>query len=551
MILRGSFLRSLGAGVIVASSALVTFDVQAATPPPASVNTLNVSLPGPFNGCTILDPGATPTTNAILDLVRPSAFLTTSGDNLVGEGGAITSAELVSLTPETVVYTIAPNQHWSNGAKFSGVDLVGWWERAKQLASVQSDGYRDIRSLVESSNALTVTATFTRPYAEWNELFRDVEALGAPAGCTWGDFLARPSLGPYDVVSASPNRFVLVANAKWPLDPNRFARVVITDSSALPSSPNAYFVGYSLNVTSATVEAVSAHPSIASHIGTSSQNAEITFAPQRPLTRSLALREALSLILIRQKIINDLYGSVTFSPSVAQSALFSQGQSAYPGGSGSGPSAQSTTTTVTSTTQSTSLVDCTTCALDLLKKADYVRTPAGWRSATGAPLALRATVGPTSLDQQVAAQVEAQWRADGIEVASVTASSDELAAYAVASNQSDVAIFTRPTSTTASYSARSYAGPAYLDSYPSGVRTSVLNSLYTTGTSIFNPVTAQATWLDLDQEVMSDFWVRPLFTAPSLVEWSNTIGQVYGSISVQGLADQITGWGIVQPPSQG
>jgi len=299
------------------------------------------------------------------------------------------------------------------------------------------------------------------------------------------------------------------------------------------------------------VEAVSAHPSIASHIGTSSQNAEITFAPQRPLTRSLALREALSLILIRQKIINDLYGSVTFSPSVAQSALFSQGQSAYPGGSGSGPSAQSTTTTVTSTTQSTSLVDCTTCALDLLKKADYVRTPAGWRSATGAPLALRATVGPTSLDQQVAAQVEAQWRADGIEVASVTASSDELAAYAVASNQSDVAIFTRPTSTTASYSARSYAGPAYLDSYPSGVRTSVLNSLYTTGTSIFNPVTAQATWLDLDQEVMSDFWVRPLFTAPSLVEWSNTIGQVYGSISVQGLADQITGWGIVQPPSQG
>ena len=326
---------------------------------------------------------------------------------------------------------------------------------------------------------------------------------------------------------------------------------MITDSSAIPSSPDSYFVSYSLDVSSATVDAASARPSISSHIGTSSENAEITFAPDRPLTRSLALREALSLILIRQRIINDIYGSVTFSPSVAQSALYSQGQSAYPGGGGSGPSAQSTTTTVTSAGQSNTLVDCRVCALDLLKKAGYVRAPSGWLDARGVPLALRATVGPTSLDRQVAAQVEAQWRADGVDVASVVASSDELAAYAAASNQSDVAIFTRPTTTTASYSARSYAGPPYLDSFPSGVRSSILNGLYATGIAIFNPVTAQGTWLDFDQEVMSDFWVRPLFTAPSLVEWSNTLGLVYGSTSVPGLVDQVTGWGIVQPPNSG
>jgi hypothetical protein len=242
---------------------------------------------------------------------------------------------------------------------------------------------------------------------------------------------------------------------------------------------------------------------------------------------------------------------VTFSPSVAQSALYSQGQSAYPGGGGSGPSAQSTTTTVTSTTQSNTLVDCTVCAIDLLKKAGYAMTSSGWVDPRGAPLNLRATVGPTPLDQQVAAQVETQWRADGVSVTSVTAGSDELAALAAASNQSDVAIFTRPTTTTVSYAARSFAGPAYLDSYPSGVRSSTLNTLFATGTSIFNPVTAQGTWADLDQEVMSDFWVRPLFTAPSLVEWSNTIGVVYGSISVPGLVDQVSGWGLVQPPAQG
>jgi peptide/nickel transport system substrate-binding protein len=551
MILHGSILRTLGAGLVLASSVLLVTSVDAASPPASVVKTLNLSLPGPFNGCTVLDAGATPTTNAILDLLRPSAFLTTTNDNLAGEGGAIASAELISLSPETVVYTIAPGQHWSDGASFSGIDLVSWWLRAKQLASIQSDGYRDIRSLAETNAGLTVTATFSQPYAEWNLLFRDVEAIGTPAGCSWSSFLARPSLGPYDLVSATDNRFVLVANKDWTLDPGRFGRIVISDSSTIPASPSAYFASYSLDVTSATVEAVSAHPSVSSHIGTSSENAEITFAPSRPLTKVLALREALSLILDRQSIINDIYGSVTFSPAVAQSSLYSQGQAAYPGGNGSAPSAQSTTTTGPSTQQTGSLNDCALCAVNLFEKVDYIKTPSGWFSATGARLSLDVAVGPTALDQAVAVQVETQWRNDGIAVTSLDVRSDDLAAYKAASNEVDVAIFTRPTTTTASYSARSFAGPGYLDSYPSGVRSGALTELYTTGVSIFNPVTAQGTWLKLDQDVMNEFWVRPLFTAPSLVEWSTAIGQVYGSFSVPGLVDQVTGWGIVQPTSQG
>jgi len=542
MIPRGSFLRLLGAAVALTSSLLVATSSVAA---PASAHTLTLSLPGPFNGCTILDPGATPTTNAILDLLTPSAFLTTSAGNLVGEGGAISSAELTSLAPETVVYTIAPNLYWSNGASFSGVDLLGWWLRAKQLASVVSDGYRDISSLTESNDGLTVTAVFAKPYAEWNLLFRDVEQVATTPGCSWSDFLARPTLGPYDLVSASPTRIVLSANKKWPLDPNRFARVVVTDSTALPTDQHAFYASYSLNPNAAAVASVSARAELSSHIGTSSELAEITFAPGRALTQRTAMREALSLILNRQNIVNDLFGSVTFSPSVAQSALYSQGQSAYPGGSGSGPSAQSTTTTITATNQSGSLSDCSTCAIALLKKLGYAKTTSGWRSATGAPLVLRVATGPTTLDRAVATQVEGQWRSDGFVVSSVGVDSDEAAAIEAASNHVDAAIFTRPTTTTAAYTARSFAGPAYRDTYPSGVRTAGFTTLYDTGTDIFNPVTAEATWLTLDQELLAAYWVRPLFTEPSFVVWSNNLGPVTGSISVPGVADQVTGWGPV------
>ena len=81
--------------------------------------TLSLALPGPFNGCSVLSPSATATTSAILDLIRPSAFLTGPTNVLFGEGGAIVSAELISLHPEKVVYTVAPKMRWSNHVAFS------------------------------------------------------------------------------------------------------------------------------------------------------------------------------------------------------------------------------------------------------------------------------------------------------------------------------------------------------------------------------------------------------------------------------------------------
>jgi len=548
MIPRGSSFRVAGTILLLSASLMVS--VASATTTQV-VNTLNLSLPGPFNPCTVLDPNATATTSAILDLVRPSAFQTTPGDNLVGEGGAIASAELTSLNPETIVYTIAPNQHWSNGEVFDATTLINWWNLERQRASVQSDGYRDIGSLIAGNSELTLTATFAKPYAEWNLLFRDVEATQVPLGCTWADFNARPSLGPYSVTSASSHKFVLVSNPNWTLNPARFARVVITDSNAAPSNPIGDYVSYSLNVSRQALEAVSSRGNILSHIGTSSSLLELTFGPHRLLTKRSDVREGLSLILNRQEIIDNIFGSVTFSPSPAQSALYSQGQDAYPGGSGNGPSAQSTTTTITSTNQTNALVDCRACAIALFHKLKFHFVSSHWYTSTGQRLALRVIVGPSGLDHEVATQIEDQWAKDGIAAYVTYASSDAAASLAAADNSVDVAIFTRPTSTTAAYTARSFAGPAYLDSYPSGVRNNALNALYAKGIDIFNPVTAEATWLNLDQDIIYDFWVRPLFTAPSLVEWSNTVSSVYGGISVSGLVDEVPSWTEIPVNSQG
>ena len=272
MVRRGSIGRGAFLALVLAAVLIPIGRSGASAPKANSLNakTVNVSLPGPFNGCTFLDAGATPTTEAINDLIVPSAFLTTSAGNLYGENGPIASAELTSLTPETVRYTITPKEKWSNGTAFNGNDLLGWWLRAKSLRSVVSDGYRDIKTLTVSKDADVVTAVFATPYADWNLLFRDVEALGTQGNCSMAALLARPTLGPYSVTSARPNRIVLTMNKHWPVDTDRFGRIVVTDAGAIPALPSDDFVNFSFVVNRALVQAISARPNVMSHIGTSS-----------------------------------------------------------------------------------------------------------------------------------------------------------------------------------------------------------------------------------------------------------------------------------------
>ncbi len=474
----------------------------------------------------------------------PSAFLTSSAGNLYGENGPITSAELTSLTPETVKYTIAANEKWSNGNTFNGNDLVGWWLRARALRSVLSDGYRDIKSLSVAPGGLEVTAIFTTPYAEWNLLFRDVEALGTQPGCTMADWSARPTLGPYDLMSVARNRVVLVMNRHWPVDKNRFGRIVITDSNAIPSSSSAHFASFSLIVNRAEVQNISAHPDIQSHIGSSSEIEELSFAATRPLTARIAVREALSWSIARQSLIDQLWGAVTFSPSASVSALYSQGQAQYPGPTGAPPTSQTTTTTLAPSTAHNGLADCFSCAGDVLTSAGFTRTTKGWVTKSGKYLALTLAVGPSDLDQSVSSSVAAGWTSLGVKVHVVHEPSEIAAAVATATNSDDLALYTRPTITTVSYTARSWSGPGYDDAYPSSWRSTAITKLFSQAVENFNPVTATSTWLTMDQQIQKSYWVRPLFTPPSLQAWSTSLVGVTTSFSVPGLIDQIPVWTV-------
>jgi hypothetical protein len=163
-------------------------------------------------------------------------------------------------------------------------------------------------------------------------------------------------------------------------------------------------------------------------------------------------------------------------------------------------------------------------------------------SRAGNELTVRLGVGPTALDHAVASLVKADWAKIDVPSTLVDEATEIGAAEASAHGSVDVALFARPTTTTPAYTSRSWAGPAYPDTYPSGVRIPGVTTLFDQATGIFNPVTASATWLKLDQTIMTDFWVRPLFTAPSLTIWSTSLSMVANSFTVAGFVDQLPTW---------
>ena len=171
-----------------------------------------------------------------------------------------------------------------------------------------------------------------------------------------------------------------------------------------------------------------------------------------------------------------------------------------------------------------------------------MRTSTGWVSSAGTKLRIRLGVGPSALDHAAAALVKEDWTGIGIPSTIVDEKTEIGAAEASAFGRVDVSLFARPTTTTPAFAASSWAGPAYPNSYPSGVRTAVTTTLFDQATAIFNPVTASSTWLKFDQTIMTDFWVRPLFTAPTLTIWSTTLSSVANSFTVAGFVDQVPTW---------
>ncbi len=471
---------------------------------------------------------------ALLGLIRPSAYIIGTHNQLQGEGGAFVSAELVSLTPQTVVYTLDTQLRWSNGQHFSARDVTAWWRRARSIPLSQFQGYRDIARMTTSVDGRTVTVVFGSPDTNWNTLFRDIEPTSSAARtCSLSDLVKRPSLGPYRLVSLSSTRAVLKSNPAWTNNFNRFGRVTLQALSTWPSQTK-YLVRYS-DQTNSSLVADRPKVLLESRLIPSSFIEEIQFAPNRPLTRTIALRRTWSWLINRQNLVQGLFSQYTLTAQVADSAFFAQNQSGFVGAPGSEE--------VASLAKASAMVDCLSCARRWLRDAGYSLN--GQRlSKNGNTVTLTLVTGPTMSDQMTADAVIAQLRDRGIQVTRRSAASDALAAHLAFANQVDLAIFERPVSVLAVTPSVSLSPPFYADSFAIGRISTDVQTAVASANADFNPLTALATMHSADEAVLNTYLIRPLFTPPAFLQWTPAVANTGAPSGLDAVVDQIVNWGV-------
>ncbi|MEI7654353.1 MAG: ABC transporter substrate-binding protein [Actinomycetota bacterium] len=474
---------------------------------------------------------------------------TPSGRYQGSSSGPFISTELVSLAPkQVVVYKLSRNAKWSDGRAFTTADMVAWAREWLATSGLENYGYSLISQMVQSPSRTKLTVTFSKPFADWPILFDNIEPAGFARDCAISSLATRPSLGPYTIVSASPSMVVLRRNPLWTGTPSAFSRVEI-HSSSTSSLPEAGFgVNYMRNFSSTDLLKVDSSPRSASHQGVTTSVESLGFSPRRFLPSRLDIRQALSWSINRSLLIPSVVGAIPVVSLPADSSIFAQGASNYPGvklAIVASPSA--TTTTISKSTQITEpSQDCAACALSLLQASGYHRSGAALVDARGVQLALRVSVGPSAADVATSRGVINDWKQLGIASFVVSTSSESSAQMAIVTGRADVAIYTRevPLDTFAAaipFVAHFSATSSYL-----GFSNSTVSKNFARAQGVFNPTLNQPIWASLDQQVSDLLYTRPLFAQPYLLAWTMNVGGVFGSSSEESFLTEIPTWRIYQ-----
>ncbi len=159
----------------------------------------------------------------------PSAFVVKPDFTLALNTDVLESAEVVSVDPQVVVYTIRKEAVWSDGTPITGDDFVYLWKTQNRRDCADCkinapDGHDLISKIELDATKKTVKATFSKPFVGWKGLFMFLYPahLAAQHGTlaesyNWlSNTVPTWSGGPYMIQSFVPGQLVtMVPNPKW------------------------------------------------------------------------------------------------------------------------------------------------------------------------------------------------------------------------------------------------------------------------------------------------------------------------------------------------
>ena len=548
-----------------------------------------------FNPNTVQ--GSTPLARMVMQQVWPQVFRVTSGLGPSLNTNVVTSAELVRLDPQTVVYQINPKAVWSDGVPISASDFVyNWQARAGIGADVggapfsdaSTFGYREIRSVVGSNGGKTVTVVFKAPFADWMSLFSNLIPAHVALRVGWNkgfnSFNPRVVIsgGPYLVSSYLPgSEVVLTRNPRWWGAEPRVARIVFRVSSGVSGEVRDLVGGkasmsYLASIGSTQlgdVASVSSLPWATCELGLSSSFLQLDFNEASPLLAMTAVRQAIAKATDRLAILKGTLGEIMPNLGLLGDHLLVPSQAGY-ANSATGYDRPHPAT-----------------ARKLLAGAGFVLGPSGYFELRGHVVTLRiSTNQASSLDMQVEALFQEQMKRFGIRVIADNASAARLYGSLLPSGNYDIALVRVNATPFPSVSAEQYsevvsrvvgsgarramlpaaippAGPgvpaatqsaptpAAMDALggPGGIQDFThfedlrVDALYQKAISELDPTRALVSFVQLDRLLWADMVSLPLFQLPGLlVKDARELG-VQQAASMSGLTWHAQRWEVLVP----
>lgn len=515
---------------------------------PARAPTLTVAIPGPFGGCNPGSSSTTAATDEVLSLVLPSAFTPGALSAPVGDTPVVSQAEVVSLNPQTVVYTIAPGAAWPDGAPYGAADLVRTWQERRADTVVADLGYRDVASMTPTAEGTSLTVVFATPYADWESLFNLVVPRAAAASrCALPSAALDPSMGPYKITSATPARLTLDANPTWMGTVPFYTHVVVTTDPSKPvPAGGAPRLVYLPSPTLDQLQEITSSGAFDSRIQHDTTVVSLDFAVRGPDALPQTVREALARLIDRAAIVNALAAPVDDTDAPAVSHLFGQGDAGYlgtPGAPVGNPVVPAAPLAGASGSAAYGDLADVATADSLLHAAGFAKSTHGWLRPRGRRFSVCLAV-PTvdgrlvptaeTIRRQLLAQgVGVEWHGVGTTSSVV----DELR-----TGSCSAGLMTRTGDGFATHEAASWLvppSPLPADLTWTGVNDPIVNAAALTATGMLNPVTAVSTWTAMDARLWNLMVGLPLYSPSVYVGWSPQIAGLLQCDTVSCTIDQI------------
>jgi peptide/nickel transport system substrate-binding protein len=546
----------------------------------------------------------------VLEPVLPSAFVVSPGSVPIYDSAVITQAEVVSTSPQTVVYTINPRAVWSDGTPVTAADFIYAWQEQRgpdsdavtptaepagagsaaagapgpaaggQAVTDVDDmastlGYRQIKSVTGSHGGRTVTVVFKTPFADWKELFGDLlpahvmQKDGWNPACTTVDPRIDLSAGPFEIARVtSPDRITLARNPRWWGQKADLSQIVVRVAASATALAGWLARGTAQVVEPSSfdesfLERVTERPDMDSANDISTTFLQLEFSTTAQVTADVRVRQALAYAIDRRALVSQLVGWDTTSIFPAASHIYAQGQGSYPGPlpptveGAVQPGAGASTTPATPTPARPFPLGAKPAeTARLLAAAGFSQDAAGaWVGGDGKPLTVRVAVDEAdawaaSAGAAVIAQLESQGIAvTTVDEAGATAAGEDLANGVVDAAVLPFAATPYPTQAIAWYTP--LLGPAGTEGSQdwSNLDDPTLNHLLETASQQLNPVTAAPLYAQADALLWKEMVALPLFAEPTGLAWSNETAGVGPNPSGPGLLWFPEGWAHLVPPT--